>query len=81
MQRWQYKRLGIKMTNSLGRLSYELVLEDGKSLKDEAVWRYVDDLGQEGWEMITAVPEVIPAFGLSVVNAATTLVLWFKRPQ
>lgn len=81
MQRWQYKRLAIKMTNSLGRPSYELALEDGKTLKDEAVWRYVDDLGQEGWEMVSAVTEVIPAFGVSIVNAASNVVLWFKRPQ
>ncbi|GEM_PF-5404426 len=81
MQKWQYKRLGIKMTNSLGRPSYELKLEDGQTLRDEAVWSYVDDLGEEGWEMISAVPEVIPAFGFSMVNAASTLVLWFKRPQ
>jgi len=79
MQKWQHMALEIgcwtdRKVTSGGRFlqRFELAVGD-RVLKDQEVFDYIDYLGLQGWELVSASPEVTTdfVFGYS---------LWFKRP-
>jgi len=77
MQKWEYFWCRV-MWNGGGLFSsadYELNL-DGKKLKGDQVWKFIDKKGAEGWEMISTLPEIQ---GSTNVHTAGYM-LWFKRP-
>jgi hypothetical protein len=50
---------------------------DKRTLKDNEVWDYLDELGKERWEMVSAVPEIA---GHGASGSSTDgYMIWFKR--
>ena len=68
MQRWEHKRVTIISEGWRGQWTIEA---EGKKFKGKDTLKYIDNLGQEGWELVS----------MSVHDAPVwTELLWFKRP-
>ncbi len=77
MQRWEYKWIHIWWKSGVLSGHYELKFSD-KTLKDQEVWDYVDELGKKGWELVSVIPEIV---GHGASGSSTDgYMMWFKRP-
>lgn len=77
MQRWEYMWKRIWWKGGLFSGHYELKFGDN-TLEDNEIWDYLDKKGQEGWELVSVVPEIQ---GHGATGSSTDgYMLWFKRP-
>ncbi len=78
MAKWEYKflQIDIHMSPVLKMARWGVQVPGEKKARDtmEGVEAYVNDLGQEGWELVTAVS------GSDHSGIITKAVLFFKRP-
>ena len=77
MRRWEYTRRLIWWKGGILSSAYELKT-GGRTLKDQEVWNHIDDLGREGWELVSVTPE-IKGHGASG-SSTDGYMMWFKRP-
>lgn len=74
MQQWEYKHILLTWDYAQNGDPFRLVLEDnGTSLQGDEAAARPDELGKQGWELLSS--SGFPPAGFSVKQ-----VLWFKRP-
>ncbi len=78
-QKWEYKWIPMWWKGSMLQAGhYEIKLGD-RTLKGQDVTNYIDSLGNEARELVSAVPEVV---GHGAAGSFTDgYMLWFKRPK
>ncbi len=72
MQKWQYKTIRL---DYVARAGYSITLGDNSTVAGPQVWHYINELGRDGWELIS-VNVVKDGNGM----ADNDQLLWFKRP-
>jgi len=68
MQRWEYYRLRFRWEMGIFAGHYVLEFKD-RTLKDEEIWDYLNQLGKRGWELVSVIKD-----------DSASYMLWFKRP-
>ena len=82
-RRWEYYWVIVNQAQPapgfLGT-KWEIETAERGKLKGDAVWDYIDEAGDEGWELVSVVPLLRPSFLADHGSITGGWCLWFKRP-